>query len=266
MLTREVENFPGFPEAILGPELMDKMRKQAERFGAKFVFQNATAVDFSSKPFKISVNAQVFEGKSIIIATGASRKWLGIESEAKLRGRGVSYCATCDGPFFKEKTVVVVGGGDTAIDEALTLTKFAKEVIIVHRRDQLRATKILQDRALNNSRVRFVWDSIVEEILGEKRVEGIRVKNVKTGETSVVTANGVFIAIGNKPNTEIFVGQIELDSDGYIVAEEETKTNIDGVFVAGDVQDPRYRQAITAAGSGCKAALDVEKYLAEQLP
>ena len=259
MLTGEVENFPGFPEAILGPELMGKMRKQAERFGTKFLFQDATAVDFSSKPFKVKVSSQVFEAKSVIIATGASAKWLGLESEARLRGKGVSSCATCDAPFFKEKKVVVIGGGDTAIDEALTLTKFASQVTLIHRRNELRATKILQDRAFSNKKISFIWDSTVEEILGKNRVEGIRIKNVKTTEKSEIATDGVFVAIGHKPNTDIFRGQIELDDKGYVVAKNETKTSVEGVFVAGDVRDPRYRQAVTAAGSGCKAALDAKK-------
>lgn len=263
MLTGEVENFPGFPEPILGPELMDRMRKQAERFGTKFLFQDATSVDFSSKPFKVKVGSQIFDAKSVIIATGTSAKWLGLESEARLRGKGVSSCATCDAPFFREKKVVVIGGGDTALDEALTLTKFAKEVTLIHRRSELRATKILQDRAFSNRKIGFVWDSTVKEILGKNRVEGIHVRNVKTGEESEIAAEGVFVAIGHKPNTDIFRGQIELDNNGYVVAKEETKTSIEGVFAAGDVRDPRYRQAITAAGSGCKAALDAERYISE---
>jgi len=263
MLTGEVENFSGFPEPILGSELMDKMRKQAERFEARFLFQDATAVDFSSKPFKVNVGSQVFEAKTVIIATGASAKWLGLESEARLRGRGVSSCAICDAPFFKEKKMVVIGGGDTAVDEALTLTKFAKEVTLIHRRNELRATKILQDRAFSNKKISFVWDSVVEEILGKNKVEGVCIKNVKTGEKSEIATDAVFVAIGHEPNTDIFKGQIELDSYGYIVAKDETKTSVEGVFVAGDVQDYRYRQAITAAGSGCKAALDAVKYIEE---
>lgn len=263
MLTGEVENFPGFPEAILGPELMDKMRKQAEHFGAKFILQNATAVNFSSKPHKVKVGTQTFEAKSVIIATGASTKWLGLESEARLRGKGVSSCATCDAPFFKDKKVVVVGGGDTAVDEALALTKFAKEVKLIHRRDELRATKILQERASSNKKISFVWNSVIEEILGEKKVEGTRIRNIKTGKESEIATDAVFIAIGHKPNTEIFKGQIELDDKGYVVAKNETKTNVEGVFVAGDVCDPQYRQAVTAAGSGCKAALDAKRYLEE---
>jgi thioredoxin reductase (NADPH) len=266
MLTGEVENFPGFPEAIFGPELMDKMRKQAERFGTKFLLQDATAVEFSSKPLKVKVGSQILEAKAVIIATGASPRWLGLESEARLRGRGVSSCATCDAPFFKDKRVVVVGGGDTAVEEAWTLTKFAKEVTLIHRRGELRAAKILQDRAFGSKKISFVWDSVVEEILGKNRVEGIRVKNVKTGKMSEIVADGVFVAIGHKPSTDIFKGQIELDDNGYIVAKDETKTSVEGVFVAGDVRDPKYRQAVTAAGSGCKAALDAVKYLEEHYP
>ena len=263
MLTREVENFPGFPEAILGLELMDKMRKQAERFGTKFLFQDATAVDFSSKPFKVKVGGQIFETKSVIIATGASPKWLGLESEARFRGKGVSSCATCDAPFFKDKKVVVIGGGDTAVDDALTLAKFAREVTLVHRRDELRATGVLQDRVFGNEKISFVWDSVVEEIFGKNKVERIQVRNVQTGGESEIETDGVFVAIGHKPNTDIFKGQIELDNNGYVVAKDETKTSVEGVFVAGDVRDPRYRQAVTAAGSGCKAALDAVKYCEE---
>jgi thioredoxin reductase (NADPH) len=266
MLTGEVENFPGFPDPILGPELMGKMRKQAEHFGAKILFQDATAVDFSSKPFKVKVGSQIFEAKSIIIATGASAKWLGLESEARLRGRGVSSCAVCDAPFFREKKVVVIGGGDTAVDEALMLAKFASEVTLIHRRSELRAEKILQDRVFSNKKIGFVWDSAVEEILGKNRVEGVRIRNVKTGEESEIATDAVFVAIGHKPNTDIFKGQIKLDSYDYIMVKDETKTSVEGVFVAGDVQDYRYQQAITAAGSGCKAALDAVKYLAEHYP
>lgn len=261
MLTTEVENFPGFAEGIQGPDLIDNMRRQAERFGTEFLFEDATAVDFSSKPFRISVGDKTFEGRAVIIATGASAKWLGLESEARLRGRGVSVCATCDAPFFKDKKVVVIGGGDTAMEEALVLANFASKVTVVHRRDQLRATKILQERAFNNNKIRFVWDTEVQEILGQNRVEGIRLKNVKTGEESTFATDAVFVAIGYKPNTEIFGGKIELDKKGYVVARNETKTSVEGVFVAGDVQDYRYRQAVTAAGAGCKAALDAQKYL-----
>jgi len=264
MLTTEVENFPGFAEGIMGPDLMDQMRKQAERFGAKFIFKDATAVDFSSKPFKVRVGDQVFEAKSVIVATGASARWLGLESEARLRGRGVSVCATCDAAFFKDKKTVVVGGGDTTIEEALALSKFAREVKVVHRRDKLRATKILQERAFSNDKISFVWNSVVQEILGKEKVEGVRLKNVKTGEETTLATDAVFIAIGHKPNTDILKGQIELDERGYVIARDRTKTSVEGVFVAGDVQDFRYRQAVMAAGDGCKAAMDVEKYLEEK--
>jgi thioredoxin reductase (NADPH) len=261
MLTQEVENFPGFENGILGPKLMEEMRKQAERFGAELVFENATAADFKSKPFKVTVGNKVYEAKTVIIATGASAKWLGLESETRLRGRGVSVCATCDAPFFRNRKVVVVGGSDTAMEEAFVLSKVASEVKVIHRRDNLRACRFLQEKAFENPKISFVWNSTVQEILGKDRVEGVRLRNVVSGEESVLECDAVFIAIGHKPNTDIFKDQIELDQTGYIVAREETRTNIDGVFVAGDAADYRYRQAIAAAGSGCKAALDAEKYL-----
>jgi len=263
MLTSEVENFPGFPDGILGPELMSKMRMQAERFGAKILFEEATSVDFSSRPFKVNVGDKSFEAKAVVIATGASAKWLGLPSEARLRGRGVSACATCDAPFFRDKRTVVVGGGDTALDEALALTKYAREVTIVHRRDQLRASKILQERVFAHKKINFVWNSVVEDVLGKDRVEGVKLKNVQTGEESTLSTDAVFVAIGHKPNTDVFRGQIELDEKGYVIVHEETKTSVEGVFAAGDVRDPRYKQAVTAAGSGCRAALDAEKYLQE---
>ncbi len=265
MLTSEVENFPGFQNGILGPQLMVSMRIQAERLGAKIMFEDATAVDFSSRPFKISVSDRLLEAKSVILATGASASWLGLPSEANLRGRGVSACATCDAPFFKEKKTIVVGGGDAAMDEALALSKYAREVTVVHRRDQLRACKILQERVFSNKKINFVWNSIVLDILGKNRVEGVRLKNMQTGEESTLATDAVFVAIGHKPNTDIFKGQIDMDEKGYIKTYNETSTNIDGVFVAGDNHDRRYKQAITAAGAGCKAALDVEKYLLEHL-
>jgi len=261
MLTQEVENFPGFENGILGPKLMEEMRKQAERFGAELIFETATSADFKSKPFKVTAGNKTYEGKSVIIATGASAKWLGLESETRLRGRGVSVCATCDAPFFRNRKVVVVGGSDTAMEEAFVLSKVASEVKIIHRRDKLRACKFLQEKAFENPKITFVWDSTVQEILGKDRVEGVRLRNVVSGEESVLPCDAVFVAIGHKPNTDIFRDQIELDQTGYIVAREETRTNIDGVFAAGDVADYRYRQAIAAAGSGCKAALDAEKYL-----
>jgi len=261
MITREVENFPGFENGVLGPELMEKMRKQAERFGAKLVFENATSVDFKSKPFKVTVGDTVYEAKTVIIAAGASAKWLGLESEARLRGRGVSVCATCDAAFFRDRKVAVVGGGDTALEEAFVLSKVVSEVKVIHRRDKLRACKFLQEKAFANPKITFVWNSTVTEVLGKERVEGVRLRNVVSGEESVLECNAVFVAIGHKPNTDVFKDQIELDPTGYVVARSGTRTNIEGVFVAGDVADNRYRQAIAAAGSGCKAALDAEKYL-----
>jgi len=261
MLTQEVENFPGFENGILGPKLMEEMRKQAERCGAELIFEHATSVNFKSKPLKVTAGNTVYEAKTVIIATGASAKWLGLESETRLRGRGVSVCATCDAPFFRNKKVVVVGGSDTAMEEAFVLSKVASEVKVIHRRDKLRACKFLQEKAFENPKITFVWNSTVQEILGKDHVEGVRLRNVVSGEESVLECDAVFIAIGHTPNTDIFKDQIELDQTGYIAAREETRTNIEGVFVAGDVADHRYRQAIAAAGSGCKAALDAEKYL-----
>ncbi|MCJ7721201.1 thioredoxin-disulfide reductase [Candidatus Bathyarchaeota archaeon] len=261
MLTREVENFPGFENGILGPELMSSMRKQAERCGAELLFEHATAADFKSEPFKVTAGNKIYEAKTVIIATGASAKWLGLESETRLRGRGVSVCATCDAPFFRNKKVVVVGGGDTAIEEALFLSKVVSEVKLIHRRDKLRACKWLQDSAFAEPKLGFVWNSTVTEVLGKDRVEGVKLRNVVSGKESVLSCDAIFLAIGYTPNTGIFKNQIELDETGYIVVRDGTRTNIEGVFVAGDVADYRYRQAIAAAGSGCKAALDAEKYL-----
>jgi len=261
MLTTEVENFPGFKEGILGPDLMDNLWKQAERFGAEMIFDDATAVGFSSKPFKVTVGSKVYEGKSVVIAVGASARWLGLESETRLRGRGVSVCATCDAAFFKDKKAVVVGGGDTALEEALALSKFVREIKVIHRRDKLRASKILQERAFKDPKIDFIWNSTVKEILGKDKVEGIKLRKVDSNEEFELMCDAVFIAIGHKPNTKIFKGQIELNQAGYVVAEDVTKTSVEGVFVAGDAQDYRYRQAVMAAGAGCKAAIDVEKYL-----
>jgi len=261
MLTTEIENFPGFSEGIMGPELMEKMRRQAEKFGAEIIFEDATSVDFKNKPFKVKAGSRTYEARSVIIATGASRKWLGLESEQRLRGRGVSVCATCDGPFFRDKRVIVIGGGDTALKEALELTKFAREVKVVHRRSQLRASRILQKRAFSNPKIGFIWNAVVHEIVGKEKVEGVRLKRTDTGEEFTVECDGVFVAIGSKPNTEIFRNQIEMDKDGYIITHDGTKTSVEGIFAAGDVQDRRYRQAVVAAASGCKAALDAEKYL-----
>lgn len=264
MLTSEVENFPGFKEGILGSDLIDNMWRQAERFGAQTVFEDATAVDFSARPFEVRVRDSVYEGRSVIIAAGASPKWLGLESEQRLRGRGVSICAVCDAAFFEDKRTVVVGGGDTAMEEALALSKFAKEVKVIHRRDKLRASKVLQERAFNEPKISFVWNSTVVEILGKDRVEGIRLQRVDSGAESEMECDAVFIAIGHKPNTDTFRGQIELDENGFVVSKGDTGTSVEGVFVAGEARDPRYKQAITAAGEGCKAALDAERYLKEE--
>ncbi len=266
MLTGEVENFPGFPKGVLGPDLMANMRRQAERLGVKILFEDATAVDFSSHPFKVKIDDKVYEAKTVILATGASTKWLGLPAESRLRGRGVSACATCDAPFFRDKKTVVVGGGDTALDEALALAKSAREVTVVHRRAQLRACKFLQERVFDNKKINFVWNSVIEDILGKDRVEGVKLRNVQTGEESTMATDAVFVAVGHRPNTSIFKGQIDLDENGYIKAHNETKTSVEGVFVAGDNHDKRYKQAITAAGAGCKAALDADKYLLEHPP
>ena len=264
MLTTGVENFPGFSEAVQGPDLMKELRKQAERFGADIIDEDAESVDFSTRPFKVSAGNNIHTAKAVIIATGSSAKWLGLPSEAAMRGKGVSSCATCDGYFFRGKKVVVVGGGDTAIEEALFLTKYATEVVVVHRRGELRASKILQQRAMSNEKIRFAWNSVVEEILGDQKVEGVKLRNVTTGELSIATCDGVFVAIGHEPNTGIFNRQIALDDKGYVLTQQGTKTSVGGVFVAGDVHDYRYRQAVTAAGEGCRAAIDALTYLEEQ--
>jgi thioredoxin reductase (NADPH) len=261
MLTSEVENFPGFPEGIMGPELMDKMRQQAERFGAEFVDEDAVAVEFQKAPFAVLTETDRYEGRSAIIATGASARWLELPAEARLMGRGVSACATCDGFFFREKDVAVVGGGDTAMEEALFLTRYARSVTVIHRRQELRASKIMQDRAFNNPKIRFVWGSRVADILGVNGVTGLVVENVQTGASSELQVQGLFVAIGYTPNTEILRGQIDLDEKGYVRIHGRTGTNVPGIFVAGDVEDFHYRQAVTAAGDGCRAALDAQAYL-----
>lgn len=265
--TTTVENYPGFPEGVQGPELIDRMREQAQKFGARTEFKQVTRADLSRRPFELVVD-DVFTVKthSIIIATGASAKYLGLESEQRLIGKGVSACATCDGFFFRGQEVAVVGGGDSALEEALFLTRFATKVTVIHRRDRLRASRIMQDRAFANEKLHFVWDSIVTEVLTEtgQEVTGVRLKNVKTGEERVLPCRGLFLAIGHKPNTEIFNGQVELDEHGYVVLEEGTMTSVEGVFAAGDVADRRYRQAVTAAGTGCQAALDCISYLEEK--
>jgi thioredoxin reductase (NADPH) len=261
MFTGVVENFPGFPEGLIGSDLMSKMLEQVEKFGAKTVMDDVTSVDFSSRPFKVSVGDKVYEAKSVIVATGATPKLLGLPAERKLTGKGVSYCATCDAAFFKDRKVVVVGGGDTALDEALALASYASEVTIIHRRDQLRACLLLQERAQASKKIKFIWNSVVEEILGENRVEAVKLKNLVTGESSTLSVDGVFVAIGYIPNTGVFKGQIQLDDFGYVVVHGETRTSVDGVFAAGDNHDLSYKQAITAAGQGAKAALDVTRYL-----
>jgi len=263
MLTSDVENFPGFPESIVGPELMEQMRKQAERFGPEIVYDDASEVDLKSRPFNVTVGKKTYEGKTVIIRTGANAKWLGIPSETKFRGHGVSSCATCDGYFFKEKNVVVVGGGDTAMEEATFLANITKKVTVVHRRDKLRASQIMQERSLKNPKISFVWDSVVKEILGDNNVTGVTSKNLKTGKEQLLKTDGVFVAIGYEPNTSIFKGQVDLDPKGYIITHKETETNVSGVFAAGDVRDFRYRQAITAAADGCKAAMDADRFIGE---
>ena len=261
MLTTDVENYPGFPDGIMGPDLMDQFRKQAERFGTRIVTADVTKVDFSSTPFKVWVGADEYESDAIIISTGASARWLEVPGEEALRGFGVSACATCDGFFFKEKELVVVGGGDSAMEEALFLTKFASKVTIIHRRDEFRASKIMVQRALDHPKIEVIWDSVVDEILGDGTVSGVSVRNVKTEETTEFKTDGVFVAIGHTPNTSLFEGQLSLNEKGYLEVFEGTATSVPGVFAAGDVVDFVYRQAITAAGSGCAAAIDAERWL-----
>lgn len=265
MLTTEVEDFPGFPEGVQGPDLVFKMKEQAEKFGTEVVQEDAVKVDFSKKKLEVEVTSgQKYFGKTVIIATGASAKWLGLESEQKLIGKGVSSCAVCDAAFFRDKEVVVVGGGDTAVKEALFLTKFASRVTVIHRRDTLKAFQAMQEKAFKNPKIKFVWNSVIEEVLGEAKVTGIKVKDLKTDQTQELKTDAVFVAIGHNPNTSVFQGQIDLDQGGYIKLHEETKTSVPGVFAAGDVHDLKYKQAVTAASAGCKAAMDVEEYLNEE--
>jgi len=261
--TDVVENFPGFPEGVSGPELAQRFQGQAERFGAQVVLDSATEVDFSTSPFTVRTYEAVYKARAVIVATGAAPRRLGVPGEERFFGRGVSACATCDGFFYQGKRVVVVGGGDSAVVEGIFLTRFAREVIIVHRRDQLRATKIYQERALANPKIRFLWDTVVEEILGERAVTGVRVRNVRTGESSTIETDGVFIYVGMEPKTEMFAGQLELDERGYIISDRRQHTSVPGVFVAGDVQDPLYRQIAVAVGTGAIAAMEVEKFLGE---
>ena len=260
--TTEVENYPGFAKGIMGPELMKEMRAQAERFGTEFLTADVTAVNFKQQPFTITVDAEhTIHAKAAIIATGASAIQIGVKNETRLTGHGVSTCATCDGFFFKGKELMVVGGGDAAMEEATFLTKFATKVSIIHRRDKLRASKIMQDRATKNEKITFIWNSVVEDILGNDTVTGVRVKNLVTGKVTEMPCAGVFVAIGHRPNTALFAGQITMDEKGYVRTEKGTATSVPGVFAAGDVQDSVYRQAVTAAGSGCMAAIDAERFL-----
>ena len=264
MITTNVENYPGFPDGIMGPELMEQFRKQAERFGARLHTVDVTSVDFSSRPFKIEVGADHYEADAVIISTGASAMWLGVPGEEKLTGRGVSACATCDGFFFREKEVIIVGGGDTAMEEALFLTKFASKVYVVHRRDEFRASKIMAQRVTEHEKVEVLWNTTLEEVLGEDTVVGAKLKDSLSGETREMPIDGVFIAIGHKPTTALFENQLDLDENGYIsLITRSTATNIEGVFAAGDVADHVYRQAVTAAGTGCQAAIDAERWLAD---
>jgi thioredoxin reductase (NADPH) len=269
MLTTEVENFPGFPEGIMGPELMVRFREQAERFGTEIITEKVSRVDLSARPFGVWVGdpdaaEPTYRGRSIIIATGAKSLMLGLEAEQRLLGHGLSTCATCDGFFFRDADLAVVGGGDSALEEAIFLTKFARSVTLVHRRDELRASKIMQDRAIANDKIRFLWNHVVEDLVGTTKLEGAKVRNVLTDEVSDLDVTGLFVAIGHKPNTDLFKGQLQLEDNGYLVTHEGSKTDVEGVFACGDVQDQTYRQAITAAGSGCMAAIDAERWLEAQ--
>jgi thioredoxin reductase (NADPH) len=265
MITTEVENYPGFPEKVTGPELMERFQKQAERFGTKLHMENVTSVDFSHRPFTVKGESATYQAETVIIATGASAKWLNVKGEDQFKNRGVSACATCDGAFFKNQDVLVVGGGDTAMEEATYLAKIVRRVTVIHRRDTLRASKIMQDRALKNPKISFLWDSAIEEVVGnEKGTTGAKVKNLKTGEVKFVEAHGIFVAIGHVPTTHLFKGQLDLHPSGYLkVHPGSTRTSVEGVFACGDVADHYYRQAITAAGTGCMAAIDAERWMTE---
>ena len=264
MLTTEVENYPGYPEGIMGPQMMADFRKQAERFGTRFMTKDVTRVDLKKAPFVVEVGSEKYEVKGIIVSTGASARLIGLENERRLMGKGVTTCATCDGAFFRNMEVAIVGGGDSSMEEAIFLTKFASKVTVIHRRDHLRASKIMQDRAFANKKIEFLWNTVVEDVVGDKEVQGLKIKNVKTGASNVLKVAGLFVAIGHDPNTNLFKGQLDMDKDGYLITHDGTKTNISGVFACGDVQDHVYRQAITAAGSGCMAAIDCERYLESQ--
>ncbi|MHB8546605.1 MAG: thioredoxin-disulfide reductase [Nitrosotalea sp.] len=263
MLTTEVENFPGFASGIMGPELMTTMRQQAERMGTTIIDDEVVNVDFRHKPFKILTYSEEYEADSVIIATGATPRKIGAKGEQEFSARGVSYCATCDGPFFKNQEIIVAGGGDSAMEEAIFLTKFANKVHVVHRKDKLRASKVMQDRAFENQKIQFHWNTVIEEIKGNQKVSQITIKNTTTNKMDTLEVGGIFVAIGHEPNTKLFQGQIDFDANGYIILKNHTQTNVEGVFAAGDVHDHRYRQAITAAAFGCMAAIDVDKYLSE---
>ncbi len=268
MTTTDVENFPGYPEGVTGPQMMDDLRNQATRFGADCRYGYVTNIDFDKRPYKLTVDEKTeVYADTVIVSTGASAMWLGLESEQKLRGKGVSACATCDGAFFRNEHVIIVGGGDTAMEEATFLTKFARKVTVIHRREELRASKAMQKRAFDNEKIEFIWNSGVEEVLGENVVEGVKVKNLQSGEiTTLEDVTGVFVAIGHKPNTDLFKGVIAMDDVGYIQTKgQSTKTDLPGIFACGDAMDSFYRQAVTAAGTGCKAALDAEHYLSNEM-
>ena len=264
MLTTEVDNYPGFPDGVLGPEMMDLFRKQAERFGTRFVSSDVTRVDLSSRPFRVWVDSDEYSAETVIVSTGASAQWIGVPGEEKLRGHGVSSCATCDGFFFKEREIVVVGGGDSAMEEALFLTRFASRVTVVHRRDEFRASKIMADRVLHHPKITVRWNTVVDSILGDGSVTGVRLRDTISGAVSDLAVEGVFVAIGHTPNTALFTGQLDLDARGYLLTFKGTATSVPGVFGAGDVVDSTYRQAITAAGMGCQAAMDAERWLEAQ--
>lgn len=265
MLTTDVENYPGFPEGIMGPTLMANMRSQAERFGTELLTADADAVDFSTRPFRVTVGKDTYIAHAVIVSTGATARWLGLPNEQRLIGKGVSSCATCDGFFFRDREIIVVGGGDSAMEEATFLTKFASKVTVVHRRDELRASKIMQERAFKNDKIAFIWNAVVDDVLGADTVEAVRLRDTVTDELRDVAAEGLFLAIGHDPTTALFKGQLDMDEEGYLLVDEpSTATNVPGVFAAGDVVDHTYRQAVTAAGTGCRAAIDAERWLASE--